>query len=231
MRSFWALLTGVAAALAAGLYFFSGSEAKAATGEGDGSEIWDPESNLTPPSEAPSEAYGDASFLYWLPGTSGGEKLSKSTADKIDPRVKALEPTIRAAAARFYVPTDLLAAVLHRESRGDLTAVGDGGESLGAGQVQAETAKTINRYWGTNLRRDNWVHNIYLASANLSRLYQELNTSWWPGTTRPLGRQWYDAVRGYLCGKRGAEQDPSCAAQEARERLAIAGMESQIPDA
>jgi hypothetical protein len=158
----------------------------------------------------------------------GGEPIPETMVGDLDPRIVTLEPTIRAAAGHFGVPTSLLAATLQRESRGDLTAVGDGGESLGAGQIQAPTADTINRYWRTNLDRSNWVHNIYLSAGNLRRLYNEMSMSWWPFSG--LGSGWYHSERGYLCGKRGAEQNENCAATEARKRLILANMENQIPE-
>jgi hypothetical protein len=230
MRSLYGVLIGALAAAAAYLYFGASDEARAATGNEPPGEVFDPESNVRPPNKPPEGAgVGPfSSFQYWIPGQTGGEPISSKVKELIDPRVGYLEPTITTAADWANVPTDLLAVVLHRESRGDLTAVGDGGDSLGAGQVQKEAANTVNDYFGTDLDRENWIENIYLTAGYLSFLHSEMYSNWWPGTGRPLNL-WYHATRGYLCGKKGAEENAQCASAEAKHRIATAQLQSQLP--
>jgi soluble lytic murein transglycosylase-like protein len=226
-RSLWALLTGALGAAALWLAFRPSDEVKAATGNGDASAVLDPASNVKAPNVAPAEA-GRWNWRFFVPTLQGGENISETVRGRIDARVTALEPTITSAADRFSVPTDLLAVVLHRESGGNPNATGDGGASVGLGQIKEATQNTVNRYWGTDLDRTNWVHNIYLTAGNLRRLYEEMYAGGW-GLGRDLSTQWYEAVRGHLCGKEGAEEDSSCGSQEASHRLATAGLSNQIP--
>lgn len=223
MRSSLGAILG-ALAVFGGVWIFwpTRSEANTLDGTEDSSAVWG--SGKKPPSTVPDAAQGTRPGL-WIPGGPGGAPISEETAQQIDSRVTALEPTIRAAARHFSVPTDLLAAVLHRESNGDLTAIGDGGDSEGIGQVQADAADTVNRYWGTDLDRSNWVENIFLAAGYLRYLYNEIDMGWGYDFYA-----WYNSTRGYLCGRQGAEENSSCAATEASERLSIAGLESKIPE-
>lgn len=226
MRSLYALLSGVLAAGLGWALLRPTDETRAATGDGDASAVLDPNSGVKAPNDAP-----DSVGLRWnvfVPTRPGGEAISGKVRDRIDARITALEPTITSAADSFSVPTDLLAVVLHRESGGNPGAVGDGGASVGLGQIKEATQDTVNRYWGTDLDRENWVHNVYLTAANLRRLYNEMHASGW-GLGRDLSTQWYEAVRGHLCGKQGALEKPSCGSQEASHRLATAGLSSQIP--
>lgn len=226
MRSLYALLSGVLAAGLGWALLRPTDDVKAATGDGDASAVLDPNSNVKAPN-TPPESVG----LRWnvfAPLREGGADISSAVRDRIDARITALEPTITSAADSYSVPTDLLAVVLHRESGGNPSATGDGGASVGLGQIKEATQDTVNRYWGTDLDRENWVDNIYLTSANLRRLYNEMGASGW-GLGRDLGTQWYEAVRGHLCGKEGAEENPSCGSQEASHRLATAGLSEQIP--
>lgn len=215
------LLVGAFAALV-GLWSFwpFRSEADALTGEEDATDVWG--SGKKPPTTVPDAAWGTRPAL-WMPSGVGGGPISEKVEENINSRVTALEPTLAAAARHFSVPTDLLAVTIQRESAGNIEAKGDMGESLGLGQIQADTQDTINRYWGTDLDRTNWVHNIYLTAANLRRGYDQYDATWWPDYS------WYHAMRVHLCGLKGAEDKPSCGDQEAAHRLANAGLESQIP--
>lgn len=218
IRSGWAFVAGILAALAAWAWWVSPSEAATRKGES-----FDVSGREDVPDEAPPEAGTDWKFwTYW------GNTISDEVKRRVDDRIVTLAPTIERAATHFDVPPDLLAAVLHRESRGDLTAVGDGGASVGAGQVSKGAQDTVNRYWGTDLRRSNWVHNIFLSAGYLRYLYEEIYTSWTLGLARPT-HLWFHSTRGYLCGRKGAEENGNCAAEEARKRLTIAGMQNQIP--
>jgi len=228
MRSLYALLTGALGAAVLWIAFRPSDTARAATGNEDPRKIFDPSSDVRPPNKAPESA-GRFNWRFFVPTLPGGEAISKKVKERIDARVSALERTITSAADRFSVPTDLLAVVLHEESRGQLDVMGDGGASVGVGQIKEATQNTVNRYWGTDLDRTNWVENVYLAAGYLGYLHQEMYSSWWPGTAQPLENQWYHATRGYLCGKEGAEEDSSCGSQEASHRLATAGLSSQIP--
>jgi len=226
MRSIYALFTGVLAAALGWALLRPTDETRAATGEGDASAVLDPNSGVKAPN-TPPESVG----LRWnvfAPLREGGADISSAVRDRINARITALEPTITSAADSFSVPTDLLAVVLHRESGGDPSATGDGGASVGLGQIKAATETTVNDYWGTTLDRQNWVDNIYLTAANLRRLYNEMHASGW-GLGRDLSTQWYEATRGHLCGKQGALENPSCGSQEASHRLATASLSEQIP--
>jgi len=131
---------------------------------------------------------------------------------------------------RWDVPSDLIAAVIHRESGGDIGLVGDGGDSVGPGQVQQGAEDTVNRHFGTDLDRENWEQNLFLAGGYLRYLYDTLYTGWsWTFSARPT-YLWFHAARAYLCGRNGAEENANCAADEARKRLRIAGMSDQIPE-
>lgn len=228
MRTLWAVLTGALAVSVGYLALRPSGTARAATGDEDAGEIFDPDSDVRAPNVAPKAA-GRWNWRFFVPTLPGGESISSDVRDLIDARVTALEPTITSAADRFSVPTDLLAVTLHRESGGNPDALGDGGASAGLGQIKEATQDTVNRYWGTDLDRENWVENIYLTSANLRRLYEEMHAGGW-GLGRDLSTQWYEAMRGYLCGKEGAEGNPSCGSQEASHRLATAGLSNQIPN-
>ena len=225
MRSGWAFIAGLLAAL--GLWAWWTRPSKAATEKGWSFDL-SGEAEGSASEEIPSEPPPEAG-RYWLgPLTTFGTEISDPVAGTVDSRVTRLEPTIRAASQRFSVPSDLLAAVLHRESRGDLTAVGDGGDSVGAGQVTEGAQQTVNNYFETDLRRENWVHNVFLVAGYLRYLYETMHDGWRWGLARPTN-MWYEASRGYLCGKQGAESNSGCAATEAKKRLTIAGLQYQIP--
>jgi len=220
LSTFWALVAGAALALAAWSWWGPTSSASP-TKIGQNPNLFS-DGEVKAPSEKPEAA---GSGKVWTIDTSGTSGISDEVRNELDGRVVALAPTIRAAAEHFRVPTDLLAVTLNRESKGDLTAVGDDGDSYGAGQVKEGAQNTVNDYWNASLDRTNWVHNIYLAAGYLRYLYE---TMWTGGFRLGLGRptnMWFHATRGYMCGKQGAEKWKECAKEEAEVRVNIAGIQ------
>lgn len=179
---------------------------------------------VEPPSEPPPEAGTDS----W-PEIGYGSDISPSVADALDSRVMRWEPTLKAVSERFDVPTDLLAAIVQKESSGDLDALGDGGDSFGLGQVQQGAEETVNDYFSTRLDRMDPVQNLFLMGGYLKYLKERHSQEFGPGLAAPLG--WYFPVRAYVCGYQGANNDPECAADKADERLRLAGLTNQIPEA